>query len=111
VVRIKSLPDFKSTEAMAYPLARLGRLYIGDMRKEIAPGSLDPTKVTSFTAFDGLVLLCDDRFHEAIGARCGGAAEATITPDAGGPTWGPLLDRFEATPGRFVSVYGAATAP
>ena len=57
------------------------------------------------------MLLCDDRFHEAIGAACGGPAEATVTPDGGGAAWGPLLDRFEAAPDRFVSVYGPPAAP
>ncbi len=112
VVRLRSLPDFKSTEAMVYPLARLGRLYVGDVPKDVAPGSsLDPSTMTPFVEFDGLVLLCDDRFREAIGAACGGPAEATITPEGGGPMWGPLLDRFEAAPDRFVSVYGPSADP
>jgi 4-amino-4-deoxy-L-arabinose transferase-like glycosyltransferase len=111
VIRLQSLPDFKSTEAMVYPLARLGRVYVGDTPKGVAPGSVDPTVMTSFVAFDGLVLLCDDRFHEAIGARCNGPAEQTVTPDTGGDAWGPLLDRFESAPDRFVSVYGPAAAP
>ena len=107
VVRLQSLPEFKSTEAMAYPLARLGRLYVADVPKGVAPGSaVDPSTGTPFTTFDGLVLLCDHRFREAVGADCGGPAEAKITPDGGGPAWGPLLDRFEAAPDRFVSVYG-----
>ncbi len=110
-IRLQSVPDFKSTEAMVYPLARLGRLYLGDVPKGVAPGSLDPAAVTSFGAFDGLVLLCDDRFREVTGAPCGGPAETTVTPDAGGGTWGPLLERFEAAPDRFVSVYGPALDP
>ena len=110
-IRLQSVPDFKSTEAMVYPLARLGRFYLGDVPKGVAPGSLDPAAVTSFGAFDGLVLLCDDRFREVTGAPCGGPAETTVTPDAGGGTWGPLLERFEAAPDRFVSVYGPALDP
>jgi Dolichyl-phosphate-mannose-protein mannosyltransferase len=106
VIRLQSLPVFKSTEAMVYPLALLGRSYIGDVPKGIAPGS-----ASQEVAPGALVLLCDDRFHESIGAACGGAAEATVTPDAGGPSWGPLLDRFEAAPDRFVSVYGPAAGP
>ena len=31
VIRLQSVPDFKSTEAMAYPLARLDRLYVADV--------------------------------------------------------------------------------
>ncbi len=113
VTHLQSLPEFKSTEAMAYPLARLGRLYVADVPKGgVAPGSaLDPSTMTVYAEFDGLVLLCDDRFRVVIGAACGGPAEATLTPDGGGSTWGPLLDRFEAAPDRFVSVYGASENP
>ncbi len=109
VIRIQSLPGFKSTEAMVYPLARLGRVYVADTARGLAPGSLDPTGVTSVTDVKALVLLCDDRFRDFLGAACNGPAEATITPDAGGPMWGPLLDRFEAAPDRYVSVYAAAS--
>ena len=106
VVRIRSLPTFKSTEAMAYPLLRAGLPILADMAKGTAPGSTqqDPSP-------GGLVLLCDDRFHDAIGAHCDGPAEETVMPDAGGAAWGPLLVRFEAAPDRFVSVYGPATTP
>ena len=110
MVRIQSVPDFKSTEAMAYPLARLGRLYVADVPDGVAPGSAS-IRPRARAEFDGLVLLCDDRFREVTGAACGGPAEATVTPDAGGATWGPLLDRFEAAPDRFVSVYGPAQDP
>ena len=106
IIRLRSLPTFKSTEAMAYPLVRDGRLILADMAKGFAPGSTLEERAPG-----ALVLLCDDRFHEAIGARCGGPAEATVTPETGGTTWGPLLDRFEAAPQRFVSIYGAATPP
>ncbi len=106
VVLVRSLPDFKSTEAMAYPLALLDRPYVAETPEGLAPGSLDPLTVTSVSGYQGLILLCDDRFAEAIGARCGGPAESAVTPDDGGETWGVLVDRFEAAPGRFVSVYG-----
>ena len=49
-----------------------------------------------------LVIVCDDLFRTAIGAACGGPAEDTS--NASGPAW-PLVDRFEAAPGRWVSVY------
>ena len=110
VIRIQSVPDFKSTEAMAYPLARFERLYVGDVPGGVAPGSaLDSSTMTPVEEFDGLVLLCDDRFREVTGAACGGPAEATVTSDAGGEMWGPLLDRFENAPDRFVSIYGPGT--
>jgi hypothetical protein len=102
-VLVRSLPDFKSTEAMAYPLARLGRAFVAETPTGVAPGSVD---VATVDGYGGLVLLCDDRFAQPIGAACGGPAEATVTPDAGGSAWGPLVDRFQAAPGRFVSVYG-----
>jgi hypothetical protein len=102
IVRIQSLPTFKSTEAMAYPLVRAGQAVLADTAKGIAPGSTLEERAPG-----ALVLLCDDRFHEAIGARCSGPAEGTVTPETGGAVWGPLLDRFEAAPDRFVSVYGA----
>jgi flagellar biosynthesis protein FliQ len=105
VVLVRSLPDFKSTEAVAYPLAVLGRDYVAETPRGVAPGSVDPAPSGS-SAYAGLVLLCDDLFAEPIGARCGGPAESTVAPEAGGSEWGRLLDRFEAAPGRFVSVYG-----
>ena len=97
VVLLRSLPDFKSTEAMAYPLALLGRTYLAETPRGIAPGSAEVTEVEPVA----LVLLCDDRFAEAIGAACGGPAE-----DDAGAAWGPLIERFEAQPDRWVSLYG-----
>jgi hypothetical protein len=92
-VLLKSLPAFKSTEAMVYPLARLGRHYLGEVPKGTAPGS-------EADATEGLVLLCDDLFREANGAACGGPAEQRVVADQD-----RLLVRFEAAPGRWVSVY------
>jgi 4-amino-4-deoxy-L-arabinose transferase-like glycosyltransferase len=105
VVALRSLPVFKSTEAMAYPLVRLGQAVDAATPQGGAPGNAVTSPGVGRTA--ALVLLCDDLFHEAIGAACGGPAEAAVTPDAGGATWGPLLLRIEAHPGRWVSVYPA----
>jgi len=106
VVQIRSLPAFKSTEAIAYPLAVLGRPFVAALPDdEIAPGSVTGLRPDQLR---GLVLLCDDLFRESIGASCNGPAEGGVVPDGGGDGWGPLLDRFEAAPGRFVSVYGPA---
>ena len=104
VVLVRSLPDFKSTEAIVYPLALLGRAYIGEVPKSVAPGSAEA--VPPGTAPRALVLLCDDLFRDANLAACGGPAEARVTPGAGGGATGALLDRFEAAPGRWISVYG-----
>ena len=54
-VLVQSLPDFKSTEAMAYPLARLGRAFVAETPIGLAPGGVDETTVDQFA---GLVLLC-----------------------------------------------------
>jgi hypothetical protein len=99
-VPLRSLPDFKSTEAVAYPLVRLGRSVHAPMAKGLAPGS-----VASGATADALVVLCDQLFRDAIGSDCGGPAE-----DAYARTQGldaAPLERLEAAPGRWVSVYAA----
>ena len=98
---LRSLPDFKSTEAVAYPLVRMGRAVLAETPDGIAPGG----GVALPARPEGLVLLCDQLFRDAIGADCGGPAESAVAPDAGGPDWGVLIDRFEVAPGRWVSVY------
>jgi hypothetical protein len=99
IARISSLPDFKSTEAMAYPLVRLGRAVIAETPKGLAPGS----RASDVTA-DAAVVLCDQLFRAAIGADCGGPAEDAHMGDEPATT---LLDRFEAAPGRWVSIYAS----
>ncbi|HSL76337.1 MAG TPA: hypothetical protein VK867_05290 [Candidatus Limnocylindrales bacterium] len=99
-VDLVSLPDFKSTEALAYPLIRLGRSVYAPMAKGLAPGS-----VGSATAH-AVVVMCDQLFRDAIGADCGGPAEDAyaLTHELGDTP----IDRFEAHPGRWVSVYAVA---
>ena len=101
-VSLVSLPDFKSPEALAYPLARMGRPY----RASLPDGSPVLGSVPSASAPFGLVVLCDQLFSEAIGRDCGGAAEGAVTPDAGGALAGPLRIRLEVAPGRWWSLYG-----
>lgn len=96
-VSLLSLPEFKSTEALAYPLVRLGRPVHAPMAEGLAPGS-----VGSGSTADALVVLCDQLFRDAIGADCGGPAEGAIERQRG--IGGPI-DRFEAAPGRWVTVY------
>jgi len=55
------------------------------------------------------VLICDRLFEPAGGGVCGGPAEAAALSSAPGSV-GPLLDRFEAAPGRILSVYGRPPA-
>jgi hypothetical protein len=99
IARISSLPDFKSTEAMAYPLVRLGRAVIAETPKGVAPGSV-AAGVTTVAE----VVLCDQLFRDAIGADCGGPAEQALMADQPAST---LLDRFQAAPGRWVSIYAS----
>jgi hypothetical protein len=95
VMAIRSLPTFKPPDTYVYPLTR-------DGVRMVPEGSTQT-----------LVIVCDALFEEAIGAPCGGPAEeAMLAADpfvpfgAGGVS--PALetrDRFEAAPGRFVTVY------
>jgi hypothetical protein len=55
----------------------------------------------------GVVIMCDQLFRDAIAADCGGPAEdATATASGAAPV--TLIDRFEAAPGRWMSVYAPA---
>ena len=100
--RIRSLPDFKSTEALVYPLARLGRAYSADLPK----GGRALGSVTTADPRAGVVVMCDQLFRHAIGADCGGPAEDAAATSGGGATANPqLIARFEAAPGRWMSVY------
>jgi hypothetical protein len=97
---IRSLPEFKSTEALVYPLARLGRAYLADVPKgRLAIGSA-PAEYPR----GAVVILCDRLFRDAIGADCGGPAEDAFAA-ASGQSYRSNVDRFEAAPGRWVSVY------
>ncbi len=103
VVEVRSLPAFKSPEAMVYPLARNGRPYVTMLPGGTpALGSVGPS-----SEIVGVTMLCDQLFRDAIGADCGGPAEDALVQDQG-LLAGALLDRFEAAPGRWVSVYAAA---
>ncbi len=110
VVRLQSLPAFKSTEAVAFPMIRAGRAVDAETPEGLAPGSAGGSADSPPATPSALVLLCDDLFRSALRVACGGPAEAAVTPEAGGQDWGSLIDRFEAAPGRFVSVYGPAVS-
>lgn len=99
-IRLRSLPDFKSVEAYAYPLVRAGwTLQIGE-----ETGDATLTLGATTPGPESLVIICDSLFERAIGAACGGPAEASIAP----ASLGEPIDRFEAAPGRTISVYGPA---
>ena len=103
---LSSLPTFKSDEAVRMPL-------------EAAGGDVMPAGVNG-AAFGGpqatLVILCDQLFREAVGAGCGGPAEDAwlLDPRSGLAASAPsgrvaaLMTRFEAAPGRWISVYRAS---
>jgi len=85
-VQMQSLPAFKSVEAYAYPIVRDGHA----LSTDLIPGNL--------------VVICDARFEAAIGAACDGPAEDRLVATSS-PSGLRLADRFEAAPGRFISVY------
>jgi 4-amino-4-deoxy-L-arabinose transferase-like glycosyltransferase len=88
---IVSLPAVKGPDAVRFPLVRAGAPLpvLVDPTSQPAPG----TQVR--------IVLCDDLFRDAIGAACGGPAEdALATPRAL-----KLTDRWEAAPGRWISIY------
>jgi hypothetical protein len=97
---LASLPTFKSDEALRMPLAAAA--------VEVMPAGVNGASFGGPTATR--VILCDQLFHEAIGADCGGPAEdAWLANPASGlsatGSLGRMVDRFEAAPGRWVSVY------
>jgi hypothetical protein len=90
-ISVASLPAFKSADAMRFPLVAAGASVVADS------GAMDNTAPEPMTR----VILCDSLFENAIGAPCGGPAEDEMVADQGVS----LADRFEAAPGRWVSVY------
>jgi 4-amino-4-deoxy-L-arabinose transferase-like glycosyltransferase len=93
---LRSIPDFKSTEAYGYPLVRAG-----------ASVSVDAGSGPVTDPVGSLVVICDSLFESVVGAPCGGSAEATIAPPE---RYGDPVDRFEAQPGRTISIYRGAFA-
>jgi hypothetical protein len=91
---LRSLPDFKSTEAYGYPLVRAGAVVTVD-------GGSGPIAQTA----GSLVVICDSLYATAIGSPCGGPAEAVVAPP---DRFGEPLDRFVAAPGRTVTIYRPA---
>ena len=97
-IRLLSIPDFKSVESYAYPLVRGGRtLERGPVLSEATLGRDGAVTGEPET----VVVICDSLFEVAIGAACGGGAEAGVVP----AELGEPIDRFEAAPGRWMSVY------
>ncbi len=93
---LTSLPVFKTAEAVQFALEQI------QGRRVVDPAAPDATRASR-------VVLCDQLFRDAIGADCGGPAEDVLvaTLDAAQPAAAAvrLIDRFEAAPGRWISVY------
>jgi hypothetical protein len=92
-ITLRSIPDFKSTEAYSYPLIRSGAV----VRTDTGTGPVETTGGT-------VVVICDALFETITGAACGGPAEAGVAPP---DRFGEPIDRFEAAPGRTISIYRA----
>jgi Dolichyl-phosphate-mannose-protein mannosyltransferase len=96
-VVLDSLPAVKSAEALQFPL------------EQLEPGIVRPmTAIGSDATRSAFVVLCDQRFHETIGANCGGAAEdarMTALLGEGSPARPDAIDRFQAAPDRWITVY------
>jgi hypothetical protein len=86
---ITGLPSFKAPDALVFPLIHRG------------------AAVSTLTDMIGLrlVVLCDNLFRDTIGASCGGPAEDELIQTLGIAKLSAASDRFEAAPGRWVSVY------
>jgi 4-amino-4-deoxy-L-arabinose transferase-like glycosyltransferase len=88
---IASLPVAKGPDAVRFPMVRAG----AELPILVAPTA----KPASGTR--ARIVLCDDLFRTVIGAACGGPAEDPLAAAVGLK----LIDRFEAAPGRWVSVF------
>ncbi len=78
-ITLLGIPDFKPTDAVGYPLIRLG--------EEIV--------------FDGpiVVVACDRLFETVVGTACGGPAEDALAGELA------LIDRFDLSARTSISVY------
>ena len=54
-----------------------------------------------------VTVLCDALFEEVVGLACEGPAEEARMEELGIAA-GPLVARFEAAPGRWISIYEIA---
>jgi hypothetical protein len=86
---VVGVPAYKSTNAVDYPLTVLGQ----------------PPVAAEAAA--RVTVLCDALFEEVVGLACLGPAEEARLAELG-IAEGPLVDRFEAAPGRWISIYEIA---
>jgi len=86
---VVGVPAYKSVNALVYPLTVLGHPPVT---------ASDATRIT---------VLCDALFEEVVGLACEGPAEEARLAELGIAA-GPLVTRFEAAPGRWISIYEIA---
>jgi hypothetical protein len=106
---LRSIPDFKSTEAYAYPLVRVGRHLVSVPAQGDDDEAGRAARDAAEAGATALVVVCDDLFETVTGAPCGGPAEDGEVPPGG--RFGSAVDRWEASPGRWISVYLAESGP
>jgi len=96
---LDSLPAVKPADALRFPVERLAPAAIVP-----APASLGSGSHVDEAA---RVVLCDQLFHETIGSDCGGPAEDAYASSIFGQPVPPtfVVLRFEAAPGRWITVY------
>ncbi len=95
-IELIGLPTFKSTEAYGFPLERDGR----DVAEAIPQGASHEPEQRVPDPSAAVVIVCDALFVR----DCGGPAEeAALSSQRPIPV--RLVDRWEPTPGRTISVY------
>ena len=100
---LRSIPPFKSTEAYAYPLVVGGRNVISAPGQGADDEAGRAQRDEAERAATALVVICDDLFETVTEAACGGPAEDEEVPPGG--RWGTPVDQWEASPGRWITVY------
>ena len=103
---LRSIPPFKSTEAFAYPLIVDGRKVVSVPAQGADSEAGRAARNEAEQGATAFVVICDDLFESVIGAACGGPAENEEVPPRG--PWGTPVDQWEASPGRWITVYLAA---
>jgi hypothetical protein len=100
---LRSIPNFKSTEALAYPLVVDGRTLVSVPKQGDDDAADRAARDAAEAGATALVVVCDSLFETVVEAPCGGPAEDAEVPPGG--RFGAHVDRWEASPGRWISVY------
>ena len=100
---LRSIPPFKSTEAYAYPLVVDGHNLVSAPGQGADDEAGRAEREAAEQAATALVVICDDLFETVTEAACGGPAEDLEVPR--GWPWGTPVDQWEASPGRWITIY------